>query len=217
MSGAWSSPWLNNATGQQLIRNLINSNFPTESVEGHEISVKLKESNYQNTLSITANAKDGEWVEVTISNLSDTTQKAQTFKPNLDGGYAKINFEITKAGLYKIEVQKYSGLNQKVGKALVEYKTFSYSAEYNSFEDPAQGIALMDKLAELGGGKTVISAEDVFENNQLYIHKVINPKPTFAIISLVLFLLDIAVRKFKFKWPHEIVRDKKLKKQLKQK
>ena len=26
------------------------------------------------------------------------------------------------------------------------------------------------------------------------------------ILALVLFLTDVAVRKFKFKWPHEIVR-----------
>ena len=28
----------------------------------------------------------------------------------------------------------------------------------------------------------------------------------FMILALVLFLTDVAVRKFKFKWPHEIVR-----------
>lgn len=217
LKGDWSSPWLNNATGKQLIRNMVNNNFPTESVEGHEIKVSLKENNYQNQLSISANTKDGERIEVTISNLTDSTQKPQTFKPNMDGGFAKVNFAITKAGLYKIEVQKYSALGQKIGKPLVEYKTFSYSSEYNSFEDPAQGTGLLDKLASLGGGKPITSAEEVFENAEMYIHAVINPKPAFVIISLVLFLLDIAVRKFKFKWPHEIVRDRKLKKQLKQK
>ena len=32
---------------------------------------------------------------------------------------------------------------------------------------------------------------------------------TFIISVIALFLLDIAVRKFKWKWPHEIIRDKK--------
>jgi hypothetical protein len=44
-----------------------------------------------------------------------------------------------------------------------------------------------------------------------------DPKIPFIIAALTLFLLDIAVRKFKFKWPHEIVRDYKAKKLLQQK
>ena len=33
--------------------------------------------------------------------------------------------------------------------------------------------------------------------------------------ALVLFLLDIAARKFKWKWPHEIIRDSKKTRALK--
>ena len=32
------------------------------------------------------------------------------------------------------------------------------------------------------------------------------------IMAIVFFLVDIAVRKFKFKWPHEIIREAKEKK-----
>ena len=42
--------------------------------------------------------------------------------------------------------------------------------------------------------------------------KTYNPTLVFMIIALVLFLLDVAVRKFKFKWPHEIVQAWKEKK-----
>ena len=36
----------------------------------------------------------------------------------------------------------------------------------------------------------------------------------FFIIALVLFLTDMAVRKFKFKWLHELIRDRKANKAL---
>ena len=49
----------------------------------------------------------------------------------------------------------------------------------------------------------------VFENAAKYIHNVIDPKIVFMILSIVLFLIDIAARKFKWKWPHEIIRDKR--------
>ena len=108
-------------------------------------------------------------------------------------------------------------MGQKVGKAIVDYQTFSYSKEYDTFAEPSQGVELLSKIAELGNGVMLNKADQVFEDANMYVHKVVNPKPTFVIISLVMFLLDIAVRKFKFKWPHEIVRDRKIKKQLKQK
>ena len=38
------------------------------------------------------------------------------------------------------------------------------------------------------------------------IPKSFDPRYLFMILALVLFLTDVAVRKFKFKWPHEIVR-----------
>ena len=39
-----------------------------------------------------------------------------------------------------------------------------------------------------------------------------DPRLAFIIAAIVLFLLDIAVRKFKFKWLHEIIRERKNKK-----
>ena len=215
LNGTWSGDWFSTITGKQLILNIINGNMPTEDVAGHEITVKIEQENYKNQLSITAPLSIGESIEVKVTNLSDKT--IQTFSPKADGGFARINFELKQAGLYKIEVQKYNALGKQVGTPKVVYQTFSYSKEYDTFADPSQGVDLLSKLANLGGGKLIDKADDVFENANMYNHKVINPKPTFVIISLVLFLLDIAVRKFKFKWIHEIINDRKIKKQLKQK
>ena len=44
--------------------------------------------------------------------------------------------------------------------------------------------------------------------------KTTDPRMVFLIIAIVCVLLDIAVRKFKFKWPHEILRDRRELKQL---
>ena len=52
-------------------------------------------------------------------------------------------------------------------------------------------------------------ADEVFENAVEYLHVVIDPRIPFAIIIIVLFLLDIAARKFKWKWPSEIWRERK--------
>ena len=74
----------------------------------------------------------------------------------------------------------------------------------------------MVELAEDGEGLVITEAREVLENALKYLHKVIDPRILFMIISLVAFLLDVAVRKFKFKWPHEIIRDRKAKQAMAQ-
>ena len=54
-----------------------------------------------------------------------------------------------------------------------------------------------------------MKAKDVFDNAVKYLHIIIDPRIVFAIIIGVAFLLDIAARKFKWKWPHEIIRDRR--------
>ena len=44
------------------------------------------------------------------------------------------------------------------------------------------------------------------------IQRVYDPRLAFMITAMVLFLIDILVRKFKFKWPHEIIREYRAKK-----
>ena len=54
------------------------------------------------------------------------------------------------------------------------------------------------------------SLSHTIENDELTMpRKTIASPPSLAVAAVVLFLLDIAVRKFKFKWLHEIVRERK--------
>ena len=69
-------------------------------------------------------------------------------------------------------------------------------------------------LAQNGRGELVTDAWQVYENAAQFLHKVIDPRLPFIIAVIVLLLMDIAVRKFKWKWPHEIIRDRKAKQAL---
>ena len=82
-----------------------------------------------------------------------------------------------------------------------------------------RGSILLPETAS-GSYDLVLSYGDeyqVFENAVKYIHKVIDPRLPLIIISLALFLLDVAVRKFKWKWPHELIHEKKLRKEIMEK
>ena len=64
-------------------------------------------------------------------------------------------------------------------------------------------------IAEDGRGEVVTEPEEIYENAVEFRHISLDPRILFSIIIIVLFLLDIAVRKFKWKWLHEIIRDKR--------
>ena len=102
------------------------------------------------------------------------------------------------------------------------FKTFSYSEEYNvdyAEEDDEDAVNVgredLNKLTTLAKGKLIEEFNDIFlifDDFDPHIHKEYDPRFLFMILAIIFFLLDIAVRKFKFKWPHEIIRDIKNKK-----
>jgi hypothetical protein len=117
-------------------------------------------------------------------------------------------FGVTTPGMHEILVQRKSADGTVIAEQVI-YKPLSYSKEYNAFPDVAAAEELMIFLAEAGNGEVITDPVYVFQNAAKYTHIVIDPRIAFMIILIVLFLLDIAVRKFKWKWPHEIIKDKK--------
>ena len=128
--------------------------------------------------------------------------------------YSRCNFVVKKGGIYKITLIKNHADGTK--SEFVTYKTFSYSEEYDfSAGDEETVKNLMDDLAKNGNGSAIADLEDpseVFATFVTELSRSFDPRWLFAIIIIIAFLLDIAVRKFKFKWPHEIIRDAKAKK-----
>jgi len=129
-------------------------------------------------------------------------------------------FDSREAGVYTIDINKYDSSGRIVeGFEIREYWAFSYSREYDAFASSAQARPLMEDIARrskdaTGFGGLVFNASDVFGDGVDSIVHDRDPRLIFLIIAVCLFLLDIAVRKFKFKWPWELVRASKEKKAL---
>lgn len=88
------------------------------------------------------------------------------------------------------------------------YKTFAFSEEYNLYPEEEDRETFLIRLADNGNGKKIENIADpkeVFENFVTGIDKTFDPRYLFAILSIICVLTDIAVRKFKFKWLHEII------------
>lgn len=134
--------------------------------------------------------------------------------------YSRCKFVIKSGGVYEVLLQKVNA----EGTVLAEYRTyqsFAYSEEYVVEQEVTVTdlTAALTTLAEYGNGKLIANNNDpieVFDSFVTAIEKTFDPRYVFMIVALVLFLADIAVRKFKFKWPHELIRAHREKKKKKE-
>ena len=207
LNGTWSAEFLSDEVGKTLINNMVAAMFPTESIRTTDISASLKEENYTNRLNIYTDVAEGETIEVLV-NPTFAEAEPMTLYPSAEDGFGRVSFVITNPGIYEITVNKKSADGRIVSSKTV-YKAFSYSKEYDMFFDSEEKAEFLVELAEDGQGFVLTEPHEVFENVVKSIHKVIDPRIVFIIIALIAFLLDVAVRKFKFKWPHEIIRDRR--------
>lgn len=211
LEGIWSEKFMNDPVGQALINNIVKNIFPSQAIKTDEIDAQLRQDNYSVQVSVSSSLKDGELVDLTINPLTYEAMDFYTDQIPVEvaDGYSRFSFEITCPGMYEIIIDKKSANGDTLA-SLTLYYTFSYSQEYNYFPSKElMGEEYMAALATDGRGIVVEYAIDIFDAFDKYIHVVVDPRIGMLIATIILVLLDIAVRKFKFKWPHELVKEYK--------
>lgn len=221
----WSKELFDSPTGRTLLFNIITNLMPTKDISPQKITATMKEQNYTNEISVFTDLEENETLQVEIAPTRGGGEK-QIVPVTIADRYKRATFAITEPGVYKITVKKLDANGNEYldsdgqpvkEKVYTTYKSFAYSAEYDMFVDTEAATLLMEQVASSGNGIVVTNPLDIFVGFETVFHRVLDPRVLFIILSIVLFLLDVAVRKFKFKWPHEIVRDYKEKQRLKQK
>lgn len=215
----WSPGFLSNATSTKFITNVVDSLFPVEDITPKEIRVVMREDNYKTDFNIFTELGENETVEFSVKPITDSAKEYylnNELPVTAADGFKRFTATITQPGVYEITVTKMSADGAPVSSAVV-YKTFSYSQEYNYFPDREPiGAEFLEKLTQDGNGILVTdNVAEIFDSFVKTIHVEYDPRLAFLIASIVMFLLDVAVRKFKFKWLHEIIKDRKEKKALK--
>lgn len=229
LQGIRSNAFMSDASGVLFIKNVINNLMPIKDIRPNDIEVNLKEDNYTNTISVNVGKplENGETLKGEIYNTSnelllDLTQATEkdllssssyyvTSSMNELNRYSRADFVIKEGGVYKIVITRYNAQGEEID-SLEVYKAFAYSEEYDSFaKGPTEEMSAEDfaaDVAERGNGVVIADLEnpfEIFEGFVTDLDKNFDPRMLFLIAAIVLFLLDVAVRKFKFKWPHEIV------------
>jgi hypothetical protein len=166
-------------------------------------------------MSVYTKVGETEHLEVTITGPNaDGDEEERTITTQAGGEHSRISFEIRYAGVYEIVVNKVAADGELVSTRTI-YKAFSYSEEYDCFYDVEASKALVEKLAEEGKGEVIADPLAVYRDFKASITREYDPRIPLIIAAIVLLLADIAVRKFKFKWPHELIREYRKKKENK--
>lgn len=208
LNGVWSQDFLEKTAGQTIINNMVRGLFPTQDISPKEIEADFREDNYTTRISVYTDLKEDESIEVMVIGPSSQARdnNVQVINPSASEGYSRVSYIMTRPGVHEVVIYK----KDANGNILSEYRTyrvFSYSEEYNVFTDEETAVAFMRSLASDGKGEVIELPSQVFNGIKEFAHHMIDPRFVLIIICIILFLLDIAVRKFKFKWPHELIRE----------
>ena len=211
LNGTWSSDFVDTVEGNAIVNNIVRSLLPSENIHVTDIGLEVEGDNYKTELNVFTELQEGQYLEVRITSPAadgSSESTVQTLTAGASDGYTKLSFYVTTAGVHEIVAQK-KDASGTVLYETVAYKALGYSQEYNAFADKDEAEAYAALLAKNGRGLQITDPWQVYENVAQFLHKVIDPRLPFIIAVIVLLLADIAVRKFKWKWPHEIIRDRK--------
>jgi hypothetical protein len=211
LNGVWSSNFVDTEEGTQIVNNIVNTLLPKENIRVQDIGLEVEGDNYRTQLNIFTELAEGQTLEVRISSpaAEGSSEKiVQTLTADASEGYTKMSFDVKTAGIHEILAQKKDASGAVISETVV-YKALAYSKEYDCFTDTDAAMENAALLAKNGRGALLSEAWEVYESVAQFLHKVIDPKLPFIIAVIVMLLMDIAVRKFKWKWPHEIIRERK--------
>lgn len=203
LNGYWSSSYFIDAEGMVLLKNMITSLFPIRSMEERNLFAEFTRDNYATNMHITAELESEQTLTARVTDPNGNTinimlsdQSTSTFIGN---------FETSIPGIYTVALSRRNASNQVINESYV-YTTFSYSEEYDVFADSFVGFKLIEEIAEIGNGKILYLTDGVFTEEAQVIFLSFNPRYVFLSIMIACFILDIFARKFKFKWPHELIK-----------
>ena len=213
LNGTWSGAFIESEVGKTIVQNIVYNLFPMEDVRADDLQYAIKTDNYTTQVNVHGVAENNK-VKVQVTPISDDLQNL------LSDGISvveaednrRFTFVLKNGGVYKITITELDEAGNAVTE-IVTYKAFSYSEEYNAFtERTPLGEELMALIATDGKGIVITDPVEVYQSFEKTLKFVLDPRIVFLIIVIVAVLLDIAVRKFKFKWPHELIHEHKLRK-----
>ena len=189
-SGNWIENWENDENGKEVYKRILSTNTPKERID-YPFNAIITFEGGEALLEIIPGENNPDFVvdiEITSPSGEVTVNKIEYY----NGSYS-MKYKVEDVGKYRV------GIKYSHGEQVFEASTvfdFSYKNEYNSFE-------LFDSAALYGAignnGKVIESGELVLVNDEDKIDTyVFYYTAQLMIAAIVLYLIDIIIRKIKW-------------------
>lgn len=205
---SWAKEYYTDPEAKLFLKNAIMGLLPEDSIKS-TLAVEYEKKNFTTEVYVLGDLTNDKAVFIEVTDPDGKVTTYDNALKVLSNDKCTTSIHNDKEGLYKIYLEKEDASGTIIDTANFYY-TFSYSQEYNTFfGDDEQLLEFLSEVSVVGNGH-MLSLSDFEYNHSLdYVTVVYDPKMIFSIIAAVLFILDIAARKFNFKWPHEWFMKKK--------
>jgi len=180
--------------GQQLIHNMVASVMRSDGGVT-ALQIELQKQNLSAQVKISAPLQDKESLKVTVLTPEGKEQPVE-IAVTADGRY-QGQIDISQPGVYTVTATHLDSYGNLLDYTQ-NYLASSYSSEYNSFLGET-GEELLQQVSGATGGTMAYTASHVAKYEGKRIQQAADPTIPVLIVILVLFLADIAVRKFRLK------------------
>jgi hypothetical protein len=186
ISGKWSSNYVSWTDNIKLWQNLIN--WTIEKYESDSLTAEVIQRGGKGVINVRTEG-EVEQVETTAVVVSpDMTNQEIALYPTVPGQYSG-DFDIKSQGAYLIKV-----LQKKAGETIGAASTgvsIQYSPEYR-LDQKSNNV---ERLAKETGAIYIEKPEDVYKGKMEDIFGVVDIIPFLLIMAIILFLIDIALRR----------------------
>lgn len=205
LNGTWSKKYYEDDRGITFIDNLVTSLYAANSTR-KEMTIAIESNNFDRIITVRTASNNGRNKVNALIKYPDGSKKQVTLNLVANNTYTGILEDLSKSGIYEIKLTRTGDRN------IIEetiYTSFAYSNEYNAFINQDECYSFLSNICQYTGGNIYDLEEALFTEASERIDYQIDLRYVLLITTLTLFLLDIIVRKFKFKWPHEIINKNK--------
>ncbi|NCC16496.1 MAG: VWA domain-containing protein [Clostridia bacterium] len=191
VGGTWTKDWLGTKEGSGILRNTLG--WVINAQMAQEMKLTAESGAKKSTLRLEMPFDES------ISNISATVL-------NSEGAEFESAFTMTAPGIYEGEVATaeegayVANLSISKGEKTEYYNTgfaLSYPPEYDMTRK-GEGASLLQQIVSVGGGRILENGSQVFEAEPLPVVSQKDLSVFFMVLGLILFLLDIAFRRFSF-------------------
>lgn len=186
----WANEWINSEEGLKIIRNTLS--FITRKQSFSDIGIDIKQNEKNSTVFV--KIPDNKIPDKVTGNISGGNKNINLEFQMVSPQEYKADIPINEEGLYILNLQIKS---ENDIQNLITGLNIAYSSEYD-LRRFKSGVTLMQQIAYGSGGRIIEKPEDVFSEIDDNVYNKMNLSGLFLVLAMLLFIFDIALRRFNF-------------------